>query len=66
MFSIIHTKTGRVWYLHTKVVDLRSGRRQAIFYFSQDSKGCLEALPQGYEIKWMERSGLPVLKKIRK
>ena len=65
MFSIIYNKTGKVWYLHTKVVELRSGKKQSIFFFSHDAKGCLDALPHGYEIKWIEKTGMPVLKKIR-
>jgi hypothetical protein len=66
MFSVVNSKTGKTWYLHTKIVQLRSGKKQTIFYFSYDTKDALEHIPKGYEISWIERSSMPVLKKIRK
>jgi hypothetical protein len=54
---------GVTYYLHTKKALLRGGERQ-IYYFSKEQKeNATDQIPDGYEIKESERTGLPVLKK---
>ncbi len=51
--------------LYTKEVKLRGGRKQRIYFFSkkkpENAIPC--SLPEGYEVKINERTGLPFLKK---
>lgn len=54
---------GVTYYLHSKNALLRGGERK-IFYFSKTEKeNTIDKIPDGYEIKESERTGLPVLKK---
>lgn len=64
-FSVKSKKSGKMYYLHTKEVELRAGRKQKIYYFAGDiTKGSsLDALPTGYEVIENERTGLPMLRK---
>ena len=56
---------GQTYYLHGKMVTLRGGRKQQIYYFARAEKGVdeLEALPEGYQVVENKRTGLPMLKK---
>ena len=57
---------GVVYYLHSKLIELRSGVSRPLYYFrkSIDSMLVLAEVPAGYEP--MEcKTGLPVLKKMR-
>lgn len=57
---------GQTYYLHSKDVELRNNRRQTIFFFAKEVKpGALDAVPAGYEVVESERTGLPVLRKLR-
>lgn len=51
--------------LYTKEVTLRGGRKQKIYFFSkkkpENAIPC--SLPEGYEVKVNEKTGLPFLKK---
>jgi len=53
------------YILYTKEVKLRGGRKQRIYFFSkkqpEDATPC--PLPEGYEVKVNEKTGLPLLKK---
>lgn len=62
-YSVKSKKSGKTYFLHSKDVELRSGRKQRIFFFSGDSKGSLDGLPQGYEVMENARTGLPMLRK---
>jgi len=62
MFSHTNSK-GQMYYLHSKVVRLRGGRMQTIYYFSKDSSDSID-LPQGFEVIESKRTGLPLLKKV--
>ncbi len=54
------------YYLHSKKALLRGGERQ-IFYFGKEMKdNAIDKIPDGYEVKESERTGLPVLKKAEK
>ena len=64
-----HTNSkGQSYYLHTKDVTLRGGRKQTIFYFAREvrEKDALNAMPAAYTVVENKRTGLPMLKKIKK
>jgi hypothetical protein len=65
MFSVKSPKTNKVYYLHSKIVELRNGRNQQIYFFSLKSDGCLDKIPSGFEIIFYEKTGLPLLRKIK-
>lgn len=55
---------GQDYYLHTKEVTLKNGRKQTIYFFARDQRpGFLEAVPAGYEVMETKRTSMPVLKK---
>ena len=58
-------KKGDTYYLHSRTVTLRgSGKSQTIYFFARkEGTGAMAALPEGYMVKEVERTGLPVLKK---
>ena len=63
-FSAISKKNGRAFYLHSKEVTLRGGRKQRIFYFASEAKeGAIDSLPPGYMVGENSKTGLPILKK---
>jgi hypothetical protein len=66
-FSVKSKKSGKMYYLHTKEVELAGGRKQKIFYFAGEAgKGALDALPAGYEVFENTKTGLPMLRKKKK
>jgi hypothetical protein len=63
-YSVKSKKSGKMYYLHTKEVELAGGRKQRIYYFAGVAEAnALNALPEGYEIMENERTGLPMLRK---
>lgn len=62
-FSAQSKKTGETYYLHSKEVTLRGGRKQVIYYFAREAKSNACDLPNGYEVMENSRTGLPMLKK---
>lgn len=56
---------GQTYFLHTKVVTLKGGREQKIFYFAREvnPEFALEEVPEGYMVSENKRTGLPLLKK---
>lgn len=56
-------KTGEDYYLHSKEVTLRGGRKQVIYYFGRVAKENACDLPDGYEVMENSRTGLPMLRK---
>lgn len=62
-YSYTNSK-GQKYYLHSKDVTLKNGRRQTIYYFARDIRsGSLNSVPAGYEVMETKRTGMPVLKK---
>ena len=54
---------GQTYYLHSKDVTLRGGRKQTIYYFAREVKdGALNELPAGKTVVENQRTGLPLLK----
>lgn len=65
-YSVKSKKTGEEYYLHSKEVTLRGGRKQMIFFFARVAReGALDDLPAGYEVMENSRTGLPMLRKAR-
>ncbi len=63
-YSVQSKKTGETYYLHSKEVTLRGGRRQMIYFFARTEKeGALDDLPAGMVVMENSRTGLPMLKK---
>ena len=63
-FSATSKKSGRTFYLHSKEVTLRGGRKQRIYYFGGEVKeGAIDSLPPGYVLGENSKTGLPILKK---
>lgn len=63
-YTVKSKKSGKMYHLHTREVQLAAGRKQRIYYFAGvASKGSIDALPDGYEVFENERTGLPMLRK---
>ena len=55
---------GTTYYLHGKMVTLKGGRQQQIYYFGKVAKaGAMDELPDGYTVIENKKTGLPILKK---
>ena len=62
--SEVSDKTGRTYYLHSKVVELNGAYNQTIYYFSPKvGPDAIDAMPAGYEKMENDRTGLPLLRK---
>ncbi len=63
-YSVKSKKTGEEYYLHSREVTLRGGRKQTIYFFAREVKaGAMDDLPGGYVVMENSRTGLPMLKK---
>lgn len=66
-YAATSQKTGDTYYLFSKEVVLRGGRKQRIFYFSRDPKNPkgepVSELPDGMETMENSRTGLPMLRR---
>ncbi len=63
-----HTNSkGEEYFLHSKEVNLKGGRKQTIYWFSREDKRKpeyeLDEVPAGYSVGENKRTGLPYLKK---
>lgn len=56
---------GQTYYLHSKEVTLKGGRKQVIYYFARavDSQFALDAVPADRVVSENPRTGLPLLKR---
>ncbi len=63
-YSVTNSK-GQEYFLHSKEVNLRGGRKQTIYYFAKevDEANALDDLPADRQVVENERTGLPMLKK---
>ena len=64
-FSAASKKTGDTYFLHSKEVTLRGGRKQVIYYFAREQKENACDLPNGYEVMENSRTGLPMLRRAK-
>lgn len=57
-------KKGVKYYLHSRDVTLKGGRRQTIYFFARDIRpGAMDAVPAGYMVVETAKTGMPILKK---
>ena len=64
-YQVTNSK-GQTYFLHGKMVTLRGGRKQQIYYFAREEKAeALDGLPDGYEVTENKRTGLPMLRKAK-
>jgi hypothetical protein len=55
---------GVSYFLHSKEVLLKGGRKQMIYYFARDVRpGALDAVPAAYAVQETAKTGMPILKK---
>lgn len=65
-YNVKSKKTGETYYLHSREVTLRGGRKQVIYFFARSEKeGVLDDMPAGYEVMENSRTGLPMLRKAK-
>lgn len=63
-FSVVSKKSGKTYYLHSRLQELKGGQKVTLYYFAgAPGAGAMDAMPAGYEISENERTGLPLLKK---
>ncbi len=63
-FSAESKKSGKTYYLHSKEVTLKGGRKQRLYYFAGAAgPDAIDSLPDGYMVSENGRTGLPILKK---
>lgn len=56
---------GVSYFLHSKEVNLKGGRKQTIYYFARDVRpGALDAVPAGFKVEETTKTGMPILKKL--
>lgn len=56
---------GVSYFLHSKEVNLKGGRKQTIYYFARDVRpGALDAVPAGFKVEETAKTGMPILKKL--
>ncbi|MEO6053749.1 MAG: hypothetical protein ABIP97_07050 [Chthoniobacterales bacterium] len=66
-YTVQSKKSGKTYHLHGRLQKLKGGQEVTLYYFaSVPGEAALDALPAGYEVSENERTGLPLLKKIRK
>lgn len=62
-FEFTNSKGAR-YYLYSKEVSLKGGRKQKIHFFARDLKPeALDRVPEGYAVIETAKTGMPVLKK---
>jgi len=58
-------KKGITYYLHSREVQLRGGKKQTIYFFARDVRpGAVDAVPAGYKVVETAKTGMPILKKV--
>ena len=65
-FTTISKKSGKTYHLHARKQKLKGGQEVTLYYFGGEAKeGAIDAMPDGMEVIENERTGLPMLRKIR-
>ena len=65
-FSAISKKSGKNYFLHARLQELKGGRKVTLYYFAGVAgPDAIDNLPEGYEVSENARTGLPLLKKKR-
>ena len=65
-YSHVNAK-GQTYFLHGKDVTLKNGRRQRIYFFAKQprDKDTVEVMPDGFEVTENDKTGLPVLRRVK-
>jgi hypothetical protein len=63
-YSYTNSK-GNTYYLHSREVNLKGGKKVQIYWFAkkEDPSRAVDSLPAGYEVVESKRTALPLLKK---
>jgi hypothetical protein len=65
-YTVVSKKSGKTYHLHARQQKLKGGQEVTLYYFGGEAKaGAIDALPAGMEVMENERTGLPMLRKIR-
>jgi hypothetical protein len=65
-YTVVSKKSGKTYHLHARQQKLKGGQEVTLYYFGGEAKaGAIDALPAGMEVIENERTGLPMLRKIR-
>ena len=63
-FSVQSKKSGKTYFLHERLQELKGGQKVKLYYFAGVPGECaIDALPAGYEVSENTKTGLPLLKK---
>ena len=66
-FSVVSNKSKTTYFLHARLQKLKGGQEVTLYYFGGEAKaGAIDAIPAGMEVMENERTGLPMLRKIKK
>ena len=65
-YTVVSKKSGKTYHLHARQQKLKGGQEVTLYYFGGEAKaGAIDALPAGMEVIENERTGLPMLRKIK-
>ena len=65
-FSVVSKKSNKTYHLHSRQQKLKGGQEVTLYFFAGDVReGALDAVPAGMEVFENERTGLPMLRKIK-
>ena len=65
-FAAKSLKSGKTYFLHRRLQELKGGQKVTLYYFGGEAKeGAIDSLPEGYELSENSKTGLPLLKKKR-
>ncbi len=65
-FTVDSVKSGKTYHLYHRRQKLRGGQEVSLYYFAGTAgEGAMDALPEGYEVSENQKTGLPLLRKIR-
>ncbi len=65
-YTVVSKKSGKTYHLHARQQVLKGGKEVTLYYFGGEAKvGAIDALPAGMEVMENERTGLPMLRKIK-
>ena len=66
-FSVVSNKSKKTYFLHARLQKLKGGQEVTLYNFAGEAKaGAIDAIPAGMEVMENERTGLPMLRKIKK
>ena len=65
-FTVVSKKSDKTYHLHARLQKLKGGQEVTLYYFGGEAKaGAIDAMPAGMEVIENERTGLPMLRKIK-